>query len=189
MRARQIIERQVGHEACLLDDLLDVSRITRGKIRLYPERLDLVPLVRDVAEDARSALEAADLTLDLSLPEGPIWVEGDPTRVTQVASNLLNNAAKFTDRGGHVTVRLAVEPDGQRAAIAVRDTGPWDRAGDAVPRLRDLRPGGSHPGSDPGGPGSGTGTGQRTDRAARGRGAGPRVGFTGEGEETGSSGS
>jgi signal transduction histidine kinase len=107
-RIRDIIERQVGHMAHLLDDLLDVSRITRGKIELRPERLDLVGLVAHTAEDFREELERAGLTLTLELPAAPLWIEGDPTRLAQVVGNLLSNAAKFTPAGGEVGVRCSV---------------------------------------------------------------------------------
>jgi two-component system CheB/CheR fusion protein len=105
-RAREIIERQVSHQARLLDDLLDVSRITQGKTLLQFEPLDLAHLVRNTAEDHRSVLEAAGLTLSLVLPEEPVCVLGDATRLAQAVGNLLQNTAKFTDRGGRVTVRL-----------------------------------------------------------------------------------
>jgi CheY-like chemotaxis protein len=125
VRTREIIERQTIHQARLLDDLLDVSRITRGKILLRPERLDLARLVRDATEDCRSLLEEGGVAFTLKLPEEPVWVEGDPTRLAQVMSNLLQNAVKFTDRGGHVTVRLAVDAIGGagRATVTIRDTG------------------------------------------------------------------
>jgi PAS domain S-box-containing protein len=100
-----IIDRRVRQQARLLDDLLDVSRVSRSKIRLRRERLDLVSLVRDAAEDCRGLLEQARLTLLLDLPEEPIWVEGDPTRLAQVVGNLLHNSAKFTDAGGTVGVQ------------------------------------------------------------------------------------
>jgi signal transduction histidine kinase/ActR/RegA family two-component response regulator len=123
MRLRDVVERQVNQQARLLDDLLDISRITRGMIALHPKRLELVRLVRDAAEDCSGVLEAAGLALSLQLPAEPVWVEGDPTRLSQVVSNLLQNSAKFTDRGGHVTVQMAVEPDGERVAVCVHDTG------------------------------------------------------------------
>jgi CheY-like chemotaxis protein len=106
-RAREIIDRQVRHLARQLDDLLDVSRITRGKIELRPVRLDLVALVRETAEDTRGVIEEAGLTLTLDLPPEPLWVQGDPTRLAQVVGNLLANAVKFTQHGGIVTVRLS----------------------------------------------------------------------------------
>jgi PAS domain S-box-containing protein len=104
-RARQVVERQSRHMARLVDELLDVSRISRGKIELNPQRLDLAALVRDTSEDHRRVLEAAGLSLTLELPEAPLWVDGDPTRLAQVLGNLLTNAAKFTPPGGQVTVR------------------------------------------------------------------------------------
>jgi PAS domain S-box-containing protein len=122
-RPIEIIERQVTHQVRLVDDLLDVSRISRGKIRLCLERLDLVSLVRDTSEDARSLLDAAGLNLSLELPTEPVWVEGDATRLSQVLGNLLQNAAKFTDRGGRVTVRLAVEERGKDLTTETRRHG------------------------------------------------------------------
>jgi PAS domain S-box-containing protein len=118
--ALDAVERQVRHQTRLVDDLLDVSRITRGKIVLRPERLDLARLLRESVQDHRRALEAASLHLALVLPEQSVWVNGDATRLAQVVSNLLQNAAKFTDPGGRVTVRLEVE---DQAVITVRDTG------------------------------------------------------------------
>jgi PAS domain S-box-containing protein len=123
LRAIGVIERQVRQQARLLDGLLDVSRITQGKIQLCPERIDLSRLVRDTAEDCESVLKEAGLALHLELPHDRIMVDGDPTRLAQVLGNLLQNSAKFTDRGGEVTVRLTADADRQRAAISVRDTG------------------------------------------------------------------
>lgn len=120
-QARDMIERQVGHMARLIDDLLDVSRIARGKILLRQERLDLTALVVATIKDYQGNLESNGLRLELQLPETPLCVTGDPTRLAQVLSNILNNAAKFTDGGGRVTVRLTAE--GDRAVLSVRDTG------------------------------------------------------------------
>jgi signal transduction histidine kinase/PAS domain-containing protein/ActR/RegA family two-component response regulator len=122
-RVRALIERQVTHLARLVDDLLDVSRITRGKVLLRKERLDLTALVRTVAEDLRSLLATTGLELTAELPERPLWVEGDPTRLAQVVGNLLHNANKFTDAGGRVHVRLTIDGNGEQAMLAVRDTG------------------------------------------------------------------
>jgi PAS domain S-box-containing protein len=122
-RTRGVVERQVHHLARLIDDLLDVSRITRGKIWLRYEWVDLARLVRELVEDARTALEAAGLTLLLELPRAPVSVWGDPIRLAQAVGNLLQNAAKFTDRGGRVTVCVAPDPAGHQAAVMVRDTG------------------------------------------------------------------
>src|SRR5262249_54761774 len=101
-----ILERQVGHLTRLVDDLLEVSRIARGKVTLQRRRLDLAALVADTVEDHRTALEDAGLVVTLDRPAGPVWVEGDPTRLAQVVGNLLNNARKFTDAGGRVSARV-----------------------------------------------------------------------------------
>jgi CheY-like chemotaxis protein len=118
-----MIDRQATHMARLIDDLLDVSRIAHGKVLLRKEVLDLVKVVRATAEDYRSGLEAAGLTLDLQLPDQPLWVRGDPTRLAQIVGNLLHNASKFTDPGGCVTVRVTRAESDDTAVIAVRDTG------------------------------------------------------------------
>ncbi|WP_437719993.1 PAS domain-containing hybrid sensor histidine kinase/response regulator [Sorangium sp. So ce861] len=122
VRACGVIDRQVSHMARLVDDLLDVSRVARGRIQLRKERCDLARLLRHTAEDYRSTLEASGLRLDLKLPAGPVWVLGDPTRLSQAVSNLLHNADKFTDPGGRVTVALSVTPESS-AVVRVRDTG------------------------------------------------------------------
>jgi signal transduction histidine kinase len=122
-QAITVMERQVQHQVRLVDDLLDVSRITRGKISLEREWLDLAWVIRHTVEDHRSVLEAAGLTLFLNLPHEPVWFAGDRTRLTQVLGNLLANAAKFTNAGGCVTVSLTLEADGSQAVLAVRDTG------------------------------------------------------------------
>ncbi len=120
-KAGEVMDRQVGQMARLIDDLLDVTRIAQGKILLRRERCDLVALVRAAAEDYRGVLESAGLDLIVELPPAPLWVQGDPTRLAQVLGNLLHNAHKFTDPGGRVRVRLAAEAGA--AVIAVDDTG------------------------------------------------------------------
>lgn len=134
--AEGVIERQVRHMARLVDDLMDVSRISRGKVRLYWEDLDLCRLVRTAAEDQRSPLEAAGLRLELNVPPRPIWVRGDATRLAQVVSNLLTNAGKFTDSGGRVTVQLDLDAAGKEATVRVGDTGIGIEP-DMLPRLFD----------------------------------------------------
>ena len=118
-----MIERQVTHLARLVDDLLDVSRISRGKILLRKVQLDLVPLVRTAVEDHRSLLEGTGLKLSGDLLEEPLWMIGDPTRLAQVVGNLLQNANKFTDAGGNVTVRLRADLESGTAVLTVQDTG------------------------------------------------------------------
>jgi PAS domain S-box-containing protein len=126
-RARQMIERQVGHLTRLVDDLLDVTRITRGKIRLERERLDLCSLVRRTAEDYRQILEASQLSLEVRTCAS-VLVMADPDRLSQVVGNLLGNAAKFTSPGGHVT--LTVDREDGEGIIRVRDDGRGIRAED-----------------------------------------------------------
>jgi PAS domain S-box-containing protein len=121
--AQEVVERQVHHMTRLVDDLLDVSRITRGKITLHREPLDLARVVRAAAEDYRVALAEAALTLTVDLPDRPVMVVGDATRLAQVLGNLLHNARKFTDPGGQIRVHLAVDRDRQRVTVMVQDTG------------------------------------------------------------------
>lgn len=121
-RARDIIERQVAHMARLMDDLLDVSRIARGTMKLRLEPLDLALAVHRVIEDHRNHMEGRGLSLVLQLPATPLWVQGDATRLSQVIGNLLHNAAKFTPPGGRVTVRAVALPSGA-VRLTVSDTG------------------------------------------------------------------
>ncbi len=118
---REVIDRQSGHLARLVDDLLDISRITRGKIELRKERLDLVDIVRWAVETSRPLIDAHGHGLSVRLPPEPLPVHGDPVRLSQVVSNLLNNAAKYTEEGGHI--RLTARREGGEALVSVRDTG------------------------------------------------------------------
>jgi signal transduction histidine kinase len=93
----EIMERQVGHLTRLVDDLLDVSRITQGKVTLKMERLDAGRVVSHSASDHQSTFEAAGVALRVELPDMPVWVNGDATRLTQVLDNLLSNSLKFTN--------------------------------------------------------------------------------------------
>jgi signal transduction histidine kinase len=129
-----LMERQTQHTLRLVDDLLDVSRISHGKVQLRPERLDLSRLVRTAAEDRRRSLEQAGLTLTVEVPETPLWATGDPTRLSQVLNNLLHNAAKFTEPGGSVGVRLTADGARTQAVLTVRDTGMGIER-DVLPRL------------------------------------------------------
>jgi signal transduction histidine kinase len=132
-RAYDVIERQVEHLSRLVDDLLDVTRITRGRIQLRCAGIDLGRVVRETVEDHRAAFELAGLRLELEAPEAPAPVEGDPTRLAQVLGNLLANSSKFTPRGGSVTVRLEEDPAGL-AVLRVRDTGEGIDA-EVLPRI------------------------------------------------------
>ena len=120
-RAWEIMARQTEHMSHLLDDLLDITRISHGKIELHRARLDLRDVVRSACEDSHSLFERGTLTLRLDLPPGPVWIEADMTRLSQVVGNLLQNAAKFTPAGGDVTV--AFTAGGGCAEVSVRDTG------------------------------------------------------------------
>jgi PAS domain S-box-containing protein len=122
-RARDMMERQINNLTRIVDDLLEVSRLTRGRIELRVERLDLARLVRDAVEDRRADFERAGLTVELGVPDVPAWVAGDPTRLTQVLDNLLDNARKFTSPGGRVTVGVEQDGSARRAALTVTDTG------------------------------------------------------------------
>lgn len=119
--ARDVIERQVQHMTRLVDDLLDVSRINRGKITLQKERVKLAQVVADAIEIARPHIESRRHRLTVSQPPEPLWLEADPTRLAQVVANLLNNAAKYTEKGGHI--RLTADKEGEEAVLRVRDTG------------------------------------------------------------------
>jgi signal transduction histidine kinase len=119
--SRDVIERQVDQLTRLVDDLLDVSRVSSGKIKLQPETLDLVAMVRAGIETSRPVIEARKHALVLRAPESPVWVSGDPVRLTQVISNVLNNAAKFQDEGGKITVTVAQE--GKDASVRIADRG------------------------------------------------------------------
>jgi PAS domain S-box-containing protein len=119
--ARDVIDRQVDHLARLVDDLLDVSRIIRGKIALHEAPVDLIGIVDQALETARPFIDAHYHELEVSMPDNPLRVEGDSVRLTQVVSNLLNNAAKYTPNGGRIWLGVARE-DGE-AVIRVRDTG------------------------------------------------------------------
>jgi signal transduction histidine kinase len=120
-RARDVIERQVEHLVNLIDDLLDVSRITRGMITLQLEPVLVGAIVARAVETARPAIDSHRHSLELDLPDELISVEGDKTRLVQVIANILHNAAKFMDPGGRI--RLRVWREGQNAVIQISDTG------------------------------------------------------------------
>jgi PAS domain S-box-containing protein len=120
LRARQVIRRQTEHLTRLVDDLLDVTRISRGKIELHRSRLDLRELVRRACDDHRGLFEQRRMGMAVALGD-PAWIDGDGTRVLQIVGNLLQNAARFGRNGGAVSVSLATGD--RRATIRVRDDG------------------------------------------------------------------
>jgi PAS domain S-box-containing protein len=120
-RVGEMMERQVNHMVRLVDDLLEVSRITRGNIELRKEPIAVAAIVRSAVETSQPLIEIANHQFVQSLPAEPLTVDGDPVRLTQVVANLLNNAAKYTDPGGQIW--LNVRREDQWVAISVRDTG------------------------------------------------------------------
>jgi PAS domain S-box-containing protein len=134
-QAREIMERQVQQMVRLVDDLLDLSRITRSKIELRRERVGLAAVMQSAVETSRPLIEAAGHRLSLTLPATPVYVDADVIRLAQVFSNLLNNAAKFTQRGGQIW--LTAEREGSDAVVTVRDNGMGIPA-PMLPRIFDM---------------------------------------------------
>jgi signal transduction histidine kinase len=134
-RARDVVERHVKHLARLLDDLLDVSRLTRSKIELRKETVTLQMIVAEALETTRGFIDARRHVESVSLPEEPLWFEADPTRITQVVGNLLDNAAKYTPRGKEISVTGYRE--GGEVVLRVRDTG-IGISPEMLPRVFDL---------------------------------------------------
>ncbi len=119
--ARKLMERQVAHMVRLIDDLMDVSRITRGKLELRREKVKIASVIHAAVETSRPLVESLGHRLTVTLPEAPVVVDADPTRLAQVLSNLLNNAAKYTEPGG--VIALTVECQATAVAVSVRDNG------------------------------------------------------------------
>jgi PAS domain S-box-containing protein len=116
-----VIGRQTEQMAHLLDDLLDVSRLTRRQLTLRPRRLDLATAIAQAIEIAQPVIEAAGHELEVALPPGPVELEGDLTRLAQVFSNVLINAAKYTPGKGRIA--LSIRREGREASVTIRDTG------------------------------------------------------------------
>ncbi len=120
-QTRGVMERQVRQMVRLVDDLMDVSRITRGKIELRPERIELAAVIESAVETARPLIAASGHELTVALPPDPVFLDADPSRLAQVFSNLLNNAAKYTEPAGHI--RLTAERRESEVVVEVQDTG------------------------------------------------------------------
>jgi two-component system CheB/CheR fusion protein len=133
--ASEMMERQVGQMVRLVDDLLDVSRISQGRLELRKERTELAAVVSQAVEAARSLLAAEQHDLSITLPSQPLYLDADPVRLAQVVGNLLSNACKFTHRGGRI--RLEVEREGDQAVVRVQDNG-IGIAGEQLGRIFDL---------------------------------------------------
>jgi signal transduction histidine kinase/CheY-like chemotaxis protein len=134
-QTRGVMERQVRQMVRLVDDLMDVSRMTRGKIELRRQRTELAAVLECVVEAARPVLEALGHELTVTLPPEPVFLDADLSRLAQVFSNLLNNAAKYTERAGHI--RLTAERQESEVVVKVRDDG-IGISGDVLPRIFDI---------------------------------------------------
>ena len=134
-KTRQMMERQIQHMVHLVDDLLDVARISTGKVELRRQRIDLKEVVATAVETSGSLIDAAGHKLTVEVQPVPMAMDADPTRIAQVVSNLLNNAAKYTPQGGRIALKVAVE--GQEAVISVADTGIGIDA-DAIPKVFEM---------------------------------------------------
>ncbi|KQT13492.1 ATP-binding protein [Ramlibacter sp. Leaf400] len=134
-RTMQIMERQLAHMVRLVDDLMDLARITTGKVQLRLERMDLRAAAEAAVESCRPAVEAAGQELAFALPPEPVWVRGDPVRLSQVVGNLLGNASKYTPAGGRIALELRTQ--GAAAQLTVTDTGAGI-APDILPRIFEM---------------------------------------------------
>jgi PAS domain S-box-containing protein len=135
VQAGNIIDRQVAQMVRLVDDLLDISRITKGKLRLTKEKAELRVIANNAAESTRPLMAARKHEFSVSLPTSPIWVQADAARMEQVIVNLLNNAAKYTHTGG--LIRMTVDREGDEAVIRVRDNG-GGIAPEMLPQIFEL---------------------------------------------------
>jgi len=133
--ARSMMERQLSQMVRLVDDLLDVSRITRNKLELRKARVSLAAMIQSAVETSRPLMEQSGHTFSLTLPSAPIYLDADLTRLAQVFANLLNNSAKYTEPGGHIS--LIGEVAGAEVLIRVRDNGLGIPA-DALPRIFEM---------------------------------------------------
>ncbi len=133
--ALDTIERQVRQMTRLIDDLLDVSRITRDKLELRREEVELASIIHHVVEAARTACDAARHKLTVTLPPQPVYLHADPVRLTQVFGNLLHNACKFTKPGGRIS--LAAEQQGGEVVVTVRDSGAGIPSG-MLPKIFEM---------------------------------------------------
>jgi PAS domain S-box-containing protein len=122
-RAKEVIDRQVAHLSRLVNDLLDVTRISRNKIQLQRAQTDLCDIVRRSVEDQRSLFDGSQLKLETDIPRKPVFVNADTTRISQIVGNLLQNAAKFTRAGGRTRVGVSADRPRGQAVVRVSDTG------------------------------------------------------------------
>ncbi|HEX6436063.1 MAG TPA: ATP-binding protein [Candidatus Binatia bacterium] len=132
---RDVIDKQVGYLTRLTDDLFDISRITREKLGLHKEQVELCEIVKTAVDSSRPVIEERRHKITITLPESPVYVEADRVRLTQVVMNLINNAAKYTPDPGQISLTLGLQND--HAVLQVKDTG-IGIAPEDLPRLFDL---------------------------------------------------
>jgi signal transduction histidine kinase len=133
--ARAMMERQLQQMKRLVDDLMDVSRISRNKLELRKEFAELATVVNRATETSRPLIEAAEQELLVSLPDEPVLIDGDPVRLAQACSNLLNNASKYSEKGGRIWFQA--EQTGDEIVVTVRDAGIGIPA-DKLPSIFDI---------------------------------------------------
>jgi signal transduction histidine kinase len=134
-KARAVIERQVEQMTRLVDDVLDVSRIRTGQLRLQRDRIELCAVVARSVQAVEFTMQQRDHRMTVLYPTAPVWLQADPVRLEQVFVNLLVNAAKYTEAGGDV--RVSVKQDADEAVITIRDTG-VGIAADVLPNVFEL---------------------------------------------------
>src|SRR6476659_9265923 len=134
-RLRAMMERQLAHMVRLIDDLLDVSRISRNKMELRRSRILLSDVITNAVETARPLIEAAKHEVSVSLPTEPVFLDADLTRLAQVFGNLLTNSAKYTEPAGHIWINA--EPLDSEVVVSVRDSGIGIPA-NALPNIFDM---------------------------------------------------
>jgi len=134
-QVHEMLERQVNHLVRLVDDLMEVARVTRGRIELRKEPVDLGTMLKSAVETSRPLIEAAHHELTVTVPDEPVTVVADPVRLAQIIANLLNNASKYTDDGGRIS--LAGRREGDHAVVSVCDSGVGIPV-DVLPRVFDL---------------------------------------------------
>ena len=137
-----IMKRQVDHLVRLVDDLLEMSRVTRGTFELRKERVEIASIVRHAIETSNPLIQEKGHMFSTTLPKGPLWLDGDPVRLAQILANLLNNAAKYTSGGGEIG--LEVKPTGNSVRISVRDNG-IGMEPEVIPRAFEMFSRGQHP--------------------------------------------
>ncbi len=133
--ARSMMDQALNQMVRLVDDLLDASRITTGKLQLRKERVELAAVVQSVVDTSRPMIDEQGHKLTVALPAAPILLDADPTRLAQVFSNLLNNATKYSEAGGHIA--LSAEPEGDQVIVRVTDAGIGIPA-DHLPRIFEI---------------------------------------------------